>query len=65
MKVIVLSTILGVSFIAACLSVMLMNWVFWTSLAILAATCLYINRHENELNAELDDIFGKDDSFSD
>ena len=65
MKIIVLSALLGVSFIVACLSVVLMNWVFWISLAILAVTCLYINRHENELNAELDGIFGKDDSFTD
>ena len=63
MKVIVLSTILGVSFIAACLSVMLMNWVFWMSLAVLAGTCLYINRHEKEIESELDEMFGRDEEL--
>lgn len=65
MKVIVLSAILGVSFIAACLSVVLMNWIFWTSLLVLACTSVYINKHEAELNSELDEIFGKDDYFVD
>ena len=54
-----------VSFVTACLSVVLMNWVFWTSLSVLASTCYYINRHEEELNSELDEMFGRDDIFTD
>ena len=65
MRVFVLSAIFGASFVTVCVSVVLMNWIFWVSLAVLAGTCLYINRHENELNAELDEMFGRDDSFAD
>lgn len=65
MKVIVLSAIFGVSFIVCCLSVSLMNCVFWLSLCVLAVTAIYINRHEKELNAELDEMFGNDDTFID
>lgn len=65
MRVIVLSALMVVSFVTACLSVVLMNWVFWTSLSVLASTCYYINRHEEELNSELDEMFGRDDIFTD
>lgn len=63
MRIVTLSAVFGVSFIATVLSAYLMNWVFWMSLAALAGTCLYINRHEKEIESELDEMFGRDDEW--
>lgn len=63
MRIVTLSAVFGVSFIATVLSAYLMNWVFWMSLAVLAGTCLYINRHEKEIESELDEMFGRDDEL--
>lgn len=65
MRITVLSALFGVSFITACLSVALMNLAFWLSMAVLAGTCVYINRHEKEIESELDEMFGRDDTFTD
>ena len=58
-----MSAVFGVSFIATVLAAYLMNWVFWMSLAVLAGTCLYINRNEKEIESELDEMFGRDDEL--
>lgn len=63
MRIVTLSAVFGVSFIATVLAAYLMNWVFWMSLAVLAWTCLYINRHEKEIESELDEMFGRDDEL--
>lgn len=63
MRIVTLSAVFGVSFIATVLAAYLMNWVFWMSLAVLAGTCLYINRHEKEIESELDEMFGRDDEL--
>lgn len=63
MRIVTLSAVFGVSFIATVLVAYLMNWVFWMSLAVLAGTCLYINRHEKEIESELDEMFGRDDEL--
>lgn len=63
MRIVTLSAVFGVSFIATVLAAYLMNWVFWMSLAVLAGTCLYINRHEKEIESELDEMFGLDDEL--
>lgn len=60
MKVIVLATLFAASFIICCMTVALMNWVFALSFAVFVLTTTYMNRHEKELNAELDEMFGKD-----
>lgn len=60
MRVIVLAALFGASFIACCMTVALMNWVFALSFAVFVLTTTYMNRHEKELNAELDEMFGKD-----
>lgn len=63
MRIVTLSAVFGVSFIATVLAAYLINWVFWMSLAVLAGTCLYINRHEKEIESELDEMFGRDDEL--
>lgn len=63
MRIVTLSAVFGVSFIATVLAAYLMNWVFGMSLAVLAGTCLYINRHEKEIESELDEMFGRDDEL--
>ena len=63
MRVIILSALMGVSFIAFILSVMSMNWLTLLSGAVFGLTVLYISRHEKDLEPELEDIFGRDAKF--
>lgn len=63
MRVIILSVLMGASFIAFILTVTLMNWVTMLSGAVFALTVLYISKHEKDLEPELEDIFGRGSSF--
>ncbi len=56
MRVIVLATILVLSLLICAITVESLGTVFWCSLTSLACTCLYISRHEKELEAEMKDI---------
>ena len=60
MRVIILSGLMGISFIAFILSVAFLDWVAIVSGAVFALTVLYISKHEKDLEPELDDIFGRD-----
>ena len=58
-----MSAIMAVSFVTAALTAVLMNCLFWISAAVFAGTCLYVIWHEKDLDADLDDIFGRGDDL--
>lgn len=60
-RVKLLAALLCVSFALAVLTVWSMNVVFWISMAVFAAVSGYISRHQKELEAELDELFGRSD----
>lgn len=64
MRIYVLSALLVVSFIASVATAFLMNWLTVASVSVFAATILYINRHEKELQSDFDDAYGRDDKFN-
>ncbi len=53
MRVTFLATVLVLSLLVCAMTVESLGVVFWCSLAALACTCLYISKHEKELDAEL------------
>lgn len=63
MKAKILSTIMAVSFIVCAVTIADLSILFWISLTIFSFSCLYANKHEKPLSAELDDLFGKDDEL--
>lgn len=63
MKAKILSTIMAVSFIVCAVTITDLSILFWISLTIFSFSCLYANKHEKSLSAELDDLFGKDDEL--
>lgn len=60
-RVKLLAALLCVSFALTVLTVWSMNVVFWISMAVFAAVSGYISRHQKELEAELDELFGRSD----
>ena len=63
MKAIVVSAVMVASMLTCIGTAYCMNALFWLSLAVLAATCVYSNRHQKELIAELEEIFGRDEEL--
>lgn len=61
MRVYVLSALLVVSFIASIVTAAMLNWMTVASVSVFAATILYINRHEKELQSDFDDAYGRDE----
>ncbi|WP_298113217.1 hypothetical protein [uncultured Bacteroides sp.] len=53
MKTTVLSTLLALSFAVSALTCATLGIVFWTSFITFAGTCIYIDRHKKELEAEM------------
>ncbi len=64
MRVIILSVLMGASFIAFILSAAFLNWVSLLSAVVFIGTLLYIGRHEKDLEPEFEDLFGRDAKFS-
>lgn len=54
---------MAVSFIVCAVTIADLSILFWISLTIFSFSCLYANKHEKPLSAELDDLFGKDDEL--
>ena len=59
MKVLPLSFIWCVSFIVMAVTCVSLNLIFWLSLVVFSATCLYMTRNSKRLEKELDEIFGE------
>lgn len=59
MRVTVLATILSLLLLACAITIESLGVVFWCSLTALSGTCLYIERHEKELDSEMREMRGK------
>ena len=57
MRVILITTILILSLICVAFSIDSMGVIFWISFSVLIGTFLYIEKHQKELERELDDLF--------
>ena len=63
MKTRVLAALFCVAFIVCCVTFESLGVSFWISLGAVGAIGWYIERHKEELNAELDEVFGKEDDL--
>ncbi len=63
MKVKLIATVMVMSFVICAITVCSLGIVFWVSLAVLACTSVYVNRHAEELESGIDEIFGRDERF--
>lgn len=57
MKAIPLMIIWGISFIAALVFVMSLNFLFWISFAVFCLSSGYVAKHQDRLFNELDEFF--------
>lgn len=52
-----------ISFVVAAISMVTFSWVFFVSAAVFILSSMYISHEQRRFENDLDDMFGKDDSF--